>query len=183
VPEAPPAVPVEKLPPPTEPILAEKQVEPIPPLPPSPERLTPEADRTVAFRVPAEIAEPVLIDELAPAPPAPEPPPLVEGQHQKPMAATHLDSFSLAEAAEGQVYVAPPETEAGPAPEAELVQPGGAPAGPPSVVDTEWVYVIVQKAVVKMSPPVLTPEVVDELIRRLAQEITEELNAESSQAY
>jgi CheY-like chemotaxis protein len=181
--EAPPAVPIEEVPPPTEPILAEKQVEPIPSPPPSPDLVTPEADRTVAFRAPAEITEPVLVDELAAAPPVLEPPPLVEEQRRKPMVATHLDSFSLAEAAEGQVYVPPPETEAGPAPKAEVAQPGGAPAGATSVVDPEWVYAVVHKVVMKMAPPALTPELVEELVRLLSREITAELDEASSQAY
>jgi CheY-like chemotaxis protein len=180
--EAPPAVPVEELPLPTEPILAEEQVEPIPSVPPAPDLVTPEADRSVASRVPAEMAEPVLVDEVAPAALAPELPPLVEGQRRKPMAATHLDSFSLAQAAEGQVYVAPPESEAGPAPEAEVAQPGGAAAGAPSVVDPEWVYMVVHKVVMKMAPPVLPPELVAELVRILTREIMAELDA-SSQIY
>jgi CheY-like chemotaxis protein len=181
--EAPPAGPIEEVPPPTEPILAEKQAEPIPSPPPSPDLVTPEADRTVAFRAPAEITEPVLVDELAAAPPVLEPPPLIEEQRRKPMVATHLDSFSLAEAAEGQVYVPPPETEVGPAPKAEVAQPGGAPAGATSVVDPEWVYAVVHKVVMKMAPPALTPELVEELVRLLSREITAELDETSSQAY
>jgi CheY-like chemotaxis protein len=179
----PPAVPVEEAPPPTEPILAEKQVKPIHPPPPPPDLVTPEADRTVAFRVPAEIAKSVLISKPAPVPLAPEPPPLVEGERQKPMAATHLDSFSLTEAAEGQVYAAPPQTEAGPAPEAEVAQPSGAAAGAPSLIDPEWVYIIVHKVVMKMAPPALPPELVEELVRILTREITAELDAASSQVY
>jgi hypothetical protein len=99
------------------------------------------------------------------------------------MAATSLDSFSLTEAAEGQVYIAPPEAEAAPSLEAGVVQPGEAPAGPPSGVDREWVYVVVRKVVMKMAPPVLPPELVEELIRALTEEITAELNSESSQPY
>jgi CheY-like chemotaxis protein len=181
--EAPPALPVEEVPPPTEPIWAEKLVEPIPSLAPSPDLGTAEADRTMVSPAPAEIAEPVLVDELAPTPPALEPPPLVEGQRRQPMAATHMDSFPLTEAAEGQVYAAPPETEAGPAREAEAAKPSGAAAGAPSVVDREWVYVIVHRVMMKMAPPMLPPEVVEELIRVLAREITAELDAASSQNY
>jgi hypothetical protein len=96
------------------------------------------------------------------------------------MAATHLDSFSLAEAVEGQVYLAPPENEAGPTPAAEVVQPGEAPSSPPSVVDPEWVYFIVHKVVMKMAPPVFPPELVEQLVRTLTQEITSEINAASS---
>jgi CheY-like chemotaxis protein len=182
-PEAPPAVPAEEPFLPAEPALAEQQVEPLPPLRPSPELVKPAADRTLAFGVAAETAGPMLIDELAPAPPAPEPPPCVEGQQPKPMAATSLDSFSLAEAAEGQVYIAPPEAEAAPSPEARVVQPGEAPEHPPYVTHQEWVYEIVHKVVMKMAPPVLPPELVRELIRVLTEEITAELNLESSQPY
>jgi hypothetical protein len=123
----------------------------------------------------------MLIDELSP--PAPEPPPFVEGQQPKPMAATSLNSFSLAEAAEGQVYIAPAEAEAAPSPEAGVGQPGEAPEAPPSVINPEWVYVIVRKVVMKMAPPVLPPDLVGELIRVLAEEITAELNAEAAQPY
>ncbi len=87
---------------------------------------------------------------------------------------------SLAEAPEEPVYIAPPETEAASTPEPEFVQPGEAAAATPSVIDPQSVHVIVQKAVVKMSPPALSLEVVEELIRRLTEEITGELNAESS---
>jgi CheY-like chemotaxis protein len=180
--EAPPAVPAEELHAPTEPILAEKQVGPIPSLLPTSDLVTPEADRSVVSRVPAEMAEPVLVDEVVPAALAPEPPP-VEGQRQEPMVATHLDSFSLAEAAEGQVYVAPPESEAGLAPEPEIAQPGEAAAGAPSAVDPELVYMVVHKVVMKMAPPVFPPELVAELVRILTREITEELDAASSQVY
>ncbi|MGD0458423.1 MAG: response regulator [Terriglobia bacterium] len=182
-PEAPPAVVAEEPLLPTEPALAEQQVKPLPPLRPSPELVKPAADRTLASGVAAETAGPMLIDELAPAPPAPEPPPFVEGQQPKPMAATSLDSFSLAEAAEGQVYIAPPGAEAAPSPEAGVVQPGESPEHPPSVVNPEWVYVIVHKVVTKMAPPVLPPDLVGELIRELTEEITAELNSESSQPY
>ena len=167
-PQAPPGVPAE---------------EPLPPLCPSPELVKPAADRTLAFGVAAEFAGPMVIDERAPALPAPEAPPFVEGQQPKPIAATSLDSFSLTEAAEGQVYIPPPEAEAAPSPEAGVVQPGEAPEPPPSVINPEWVYVIVHKVVMKMAPPVLPPDLVRELIRVLTEEITAELNSESSQPY
>jgi hypothetical protein len=109
--------------------------------------------------------------------------PIVEGQQPKPMAATSMDSFALAEAGEGQVYVAPPEAEAAPSPEAGAVQPGMAPEPPPPVINPEWVHVIVRKVVMKMAPPVLRPELVGELIRALTEEITAELNSESPPRY
>ena len=196
VPESIPGTGVEAAPEPTQ-VAPEPTPEPIPEAAPesvlvSPESISatpleatsePAADRTLAFGVAAEIAGPMPIDELAPAPPAPEPPPFVEGQRPKPMAATSLDSFSLAEAAAGEVYIAPPEAEAAPTPEAGVVQPGEAPRHPPSVINPEWVMVIVHKVVMKMAPPVLSPELVGELIRVLTEEITAELNSEASQPY
>ena len=179
-------------------VIPEPTPEPMPEAAPEPALVSPELISETAPEAGSEqvsvVSEPVAesglplapesaIDELAPAPLAPEPPPLLDGQHRKPTAATHLDGFSLAEVAEGQIYVAPPETEAGPPPEAEVAQPGGAPAGLPSVVDQEWVYVVVHKVVQKMAPPVLPPELVEELVRILTEEITAELNAASSQAY
>ena len=180
-PEESPAVLAEEPLLPTEPALAAQQAEPLPPLRPSPEPVKPAADRTLAFGVAAEIAGPMLIDELAPAPPAPESPPFVEGHQPRPVAATSLDSFSLAEAEEGQVYIAPPEAEAAPSPEAGIVRPGESPQPPPSAINPEWVSVIVRKIVMKMAPPVLPPDLVGELIRVITEEITAELNSESSQ--
>jgi CheY-like chemotaxis protein len=128
----------------------------------------------------AESGLPLLIDELVSAHPAPELHPSGEEKHPKPKVATSLNGFSLAEAAEGRVYVAPPESEAGTPPEAEVIQPGGAPpASAPSVVGREWVYVVVRKVVLKMAPPALPAELVEELARVLTQEITSELDSPS----
>ncbi|MGO8735542.1 MAG: response regulator [Terriglobia bacterium] len=138
---------------------------------------------------------PVSVTETVhpPAEAAPEAPPavpaedlvlpIVEGQQPKPMAATCMDSSALAAAAESQVYVALPEAEAAPWPEAGAVQPGMAPEPPPPVINPEWVHVIVRKVVMKMAPPVLRPELVGELIRALTEEITAELNSESPPRY
>jgi hypothetical protein len=125
----------------------------------------------------------MLIDELAAAPPAPQPPPLVEEQQPERIAATSLDSFTLAQAAEGQVYIAPPEAAEVPATEAGVVRADQGPVPAPPMVNREWVYVVVYKVVTKMAPPVLPPDLVAELIRVLTEEITAELNSESSQAY
>jgi CheY-like chemotaxis protein len=125
----------------------------------------------VSVSAATEIAGPMLIDDLAAAAPAPEPPPFVEGQQPKPVAAT------------SQVYAAPPEAEVAPSPEAGVVRPGEGAESPPSVISREWVYVVVYKVVTKMAPPVLPPDLIAELIRVLTEEITAELNSESSQAY
>jgi hypothetical protein len=125
----------------TEPILAEKPAEPIPASTPVPGGVEP----ATATPVLAEIAEPVLIDELTSSPAAHPPHPEVEEHHAH---AHH------SEVEEHHAHA------------------------PHAAIDPEWVHVIVQKAVVKMSPPALAPEVVDELIRTLTEEIAAELNAE-----
>jgi CheY-like chemotaxis protein len=51
----------------------------------------------------------------------------------------------------------------------------GAAAGAPSVIAPAWVYVVVHKVVAKMAPPALPAEQVEEIVRRLTQEITSEL--------
>jgi hypothetical protein len=159
------------------------QAEPIPPLRPSAEVFKGAGDRGAAFGGAAEGAGPMLIDELAAARPASELPPSVEGQQPKRVAATGLDSFSLTQAAQGQVYIAPPGAEATPSPEAGVVQPGEGPEPSPSFISQEWVYVIVYKVVMKMAPPMLSPDHIAALIRELTKEITAELNSESSQPY
>jgi CheY-like chemotaxis protein len=161
------APPVAEAPPiAAEPVLVE---EPAPVAPePSPE---PATEQTLMFRAPAQIAEPVLSDELAAAAPVPEPTAVPFEEEPAPVAATSLDSFSLAEAATGQVRMAPPEAEVEPEVEA--------PAAPAVPLDPQWVYSIVRKAVAKMSPPALPPQIVEEMASKLAEEIIAELNAES----
>ena len=51
----------------------------------------------------------------------------------------------------------------------------GAAASAPSVIAPEWVYVVVHKVVAKMAPPALPAEQVEEIVRKLAQEIASEL--------
>jgi CheY-like chemotaxis protein len=196
--------------------------------------------RTMIFRAPLEIAEPVWKDETVPAPPAPEaagatalepqleaeapaaspetpveqpPPPPHFGPS---VTATSLDSFSLDDATAGQVHfaseaaeVAPVEVaHAAPAPEApatEIAPPEPAPeaastetvlpeappeaapseppaegGAPPPPLDWGLIYTVVHKVVVKMSPPALPMEAMEEMARRLADEIATEITAESS---
>ena len=160
---------VEPMPEPT--LAPEPTPEPVPEAAPEAVLVSPESITGTA---------PEATSELAPV--VSEAPVADQGQQPKPMAATSLDSFSLTEAAEGQVYIAPPEAEATPSPEAGVVQPGEATEPPTSAIKPEWVYVIVHKVVMKMAPPVLPADLVGELIRILAEEITAELNSESSQA-
>ena len=51
----------------------------------------------------------------------------------------------------------------------------GAAASTPSVIAPEWIYVVVHKVVAKLAPPVLPAEQVEEIARKLTQEITSEL--------
>jgi CheY-like chemotaxis protein len=89
------------------------------------------AERTMMFRTPVQIAEPMLSDELAPPPaavtePEPEaaPPPQAEAPAEAaPTAAWSLESYSLTEAGAGQVRFAAAEVEAaGAAPPLEAPQ-------------------------------------------------------------
>jgi len=103
---------------PAEPVFIEEQAAPPPP-PPSPP--APEFGRTMMFRL-TDIAQPVLSDEMAPAPAAAEQeaaevtaeaaataPAEPEGP---PVSAASLDSYSLSEAAAGHVRFAAREEEA-----------------------------------------------------------------------
>ncbi len=110
------ARPTRERPSPAEPVFVDEPVASAPePVAEAPKPRTPE--RTMMFRVPAEIAGPVLRDDLAPAPPATQPPPAPPGLEAGRVAATSLESFSLSEAATGQVRFASPESEGAPAAE------------------------------------------------------------------
>jgi CheY-like chemotaxis protein len=183
-----PAAPPPEMPPiPAEPVLIEEPAAPqaVPPEPPP----APPAERTMMFRMPANIAEPVLSDELAPAPP-----PVAAEAEMPPIAATTLESFSLDQATAGRVQFAAAEAEAVAAPEAALVEPEAAAvaaevsaAAPlPGVeaaaapLDAAAIFSIVRKVVMKMSPPALPTEMIEEMVRKLSDEVIAELNAESS---
>ncbi|MGD0922548.1 MAG: response regulator [Terriglobia bacterium] len=177
--EQPPAevVPTpEEAPIPAEPVLIEEAVPFAPPPPP-------ETAGTMVFRAPAEIAEPVLSDELAPAPavaeaPA-EPVPEAAPPEVPPVAATTLESFSLTEATAGQVrFAAAPEVEA--VPEAEAAAPAPAPEvaaapAPAAAIDASLIFGIVHRVVLRMAPPALPPQAIDDIVRQLADEILAEL--------
>ena len=100
---------------------------------------------------------------------------MVEAQPPEPITATHLDKISPAEAAEGQAYAAPTEIAPGPPPEAEVAQPAAAAPSSVSVIDPAWVHNVVQRVVTKMAPSVLSPELVQDLVRILTAEITADL--------
>ena len=166
---------------------------------------------TMIFRAPAEIAEPVWRDETVPPPPEPEPtsaaapespsepetpvataePPVEQpapSHLETPaVAATSLDSFSLDDAAAGQVRLTPHESEAGQTAAAEPsteTAPAETPAeipAPPPALDWAMIHSIVQQVVVRMSPPALPAEVLEGMARKIADEIASELGVASSQ--
>lgn len=173
---APEAVETPALEPPVaaDPVYVEEQAAP----PPSPE---PEAERTMMFRAPAEIAEPILSDEAESAMPALEPPPAVEPTPEPDeapaggaaFAPKTLESYTLSEAATGQVRFEAAGAEVAPEPEPF------APPAPARTVDPEQVFSIVHKVVIKMSPPALSPQMIEDIARKFADEIIAELSSES----
>lgn len=191
----------------------------------------PEPEMTMIFRAPVELAEPVLKDELAPAPPVevpppevppvavePEVPPVVAEPEPAPAAVAEPEVAATVEVAPEEaapvevasaeavapaveeaaapVEAAPVET-APPAPEAapeviETLAPAAepppaeavvaaAPAAAAPTLDPDWVYWIVRTVVVKMSPPAFSPETIEEMARKITDEITAELSSYTPQ--
>jgi len=273
-----PAAPVEAteevVPAPSEPVFIE-EAPPAVSEPPAASR----PEMTMMFRAPVEIAEPMLTDELAPAPPAEEPPPAVEPEvpavatepelvpvrvaepemaaaGEEPSASVEAvpaveveDALAAQEAVASPVEAAPPAEElapewggtqptaAEPQPAEELVpesvetQPSAAevqpaeaaapevveaaltaaepqpaeelvpesvetpspvgeaqpaeaavaPAARTSVLDPDWVFWIVRSVVLKMSPPAFSAETIEEMARKITDEITAELESYTPQ--
>jgi CheY-like chemotaxis protein len=152
---APPAEAPPEVPAPPEPVLEEEEwAVAIPPPEPEP------AERTMMFRTPVQIAEPMLSDELAPPPAAvtePEPeaalPPQAEAPAEAaPTAAWSLESYSLTEAGAGQVRFAAAEVEAaGAAPPPEAAQAPAEEA--PAVAEAEAAAPTPERA----APPEIAP--------------------------
>jgi CheY-like chemotaxis protein len=170
-----------------EPMLVEESLEPAEE--PEPES----ASRTMVFRMPVQIAEPILADYLTPAPAVAEEPPAPPEVEDAEVAASTLEGYTLSHAAAGQVSIAPPPAEepavAAPsleeaplpsAPEEETLaaieEAAPAPeAATAAVVDTDLVYWIVHNVVVRMAPPALPTSTVEELIRQITDEMINEL--------
>jgi hypothetical protein len=203
----------------TEPKLVEEEFAP----PPTPEE---PPGRTMMFRAPADIAQPIFSDEIetstpvaeAEEAPAAEPPSAVETAANPerlpaaeitpaegtPVAPRTLENYTLNEAASGQVRFAPSLAEApqeleskpaAPLPEAaeaprETVaprpkaappppEPTDEPRAPAGTIAPQQVFFIVHKIVVEMSPPALSPQMIEDIARKFADEISDELNSES----
>jgi CheY-like chemotaxis protein len=152
------------------------------------------AARTMMFRMPVQLAEPILADDSSAAPPpaeepppAPVAPPPVESPAE--IEASTLDSYSLADAASGQVSLAPPPDELptppaveepGPATSETVPEPAPAPeteaaTSAAAVLDTDLVHWIVHNVVVRMAPPALSTAQVEELIRQITDEMINDL--------
>ncbi len=151
---------------PAEPVLIEEHA--AAPPPPS----APSTERTMMFRAPAEIAQPVLSDETTASPWAVESPPPAAESAPSGAAAHTLESFSLQDATTGQVRFAASGAEVAPATEPAVAQPTRG-------IDPAQVYSIVHKVVVKMSPPALSPQMIEDMAKRFAEEITDELSSQS----
>ena len=159
-----------------EPVLIEE------PEPVAAEAEEPTSERTMIFRAPVEISEPVLSDEVGAGEVTEEPAPAEAEEEAAPVDATSLDSYSLTDATSGHVRFAPGE-ETGPAAEEEAApaeaeeaaapEPEAAPPPAPSL-DPDQIYSIVHKVVVKMSPPAFPAQAVEDMARKFTDEILSE---------
>ena len=141
---------------------------------PEPER---PAERTMMFRMPMQLAQPILADDLAPAPAPAEttPPPATEEEPAPPVSATTLESYSLTDATSGHVRFAEPETVISTTdklrPAEEPAQEMPTEAAPVQALDVELINWIVQSVVIRMAPPALRTETLDEIVKQLSDEI------------
>ncbi len=150
------------------------------------------AARTMMFRMPVQIAEPILADDMAAPAPAQEPPPPSAPDpvaSETEIAASTLESYSLNDAAAGQVSFARPTPDEATPPAVEepaaetpaasaeaAAPPAQEPAAAAAVLDTELVHWIVHNVVVRMAPPALSTSHVEELIRQITDEMINELS-------
>jgi CheY-like chemotaxis protein len=137
----------------------------------------PTPEPAMIFRAPAQIAEPVLQDELAPQPPGQGQAPAAMGPNSATEGAGSLDSFSQPDAAAGQIRFG--TNELGVAPPDESV-PVEAPTVAPKP-DWGFVYSIVYKVVARTASPDSPAETIEEMARNLTNEVFAELIAAWSQ--
>lgn len=143
-----------------EPSASERRAEPAPETPES----------TLQFHSPADIAPPVLSEEVeagseSVSGPTTEPP-FEPGE--PPAARETLESYTLSEAAQGQVRFGAAAATSHAAEEERL-------AAPPPALDRGRVYDIVHKVVAKMSPPAFPAQAIEEMARKFTDEILSEL--------
>lgn len=142
-----------------------------------------DADRTVLFMNPIEVADPVMQDETMVMPSAetseeksPEPavseiPPEAPspGEEDASISATSLEKFSLEDAVEGNVRLGSAEPEAG---ESQPVEKAAAaePAPGPQSIDLETIRSVVERTVLRMMP-----EITEEVVERVTEALKSEL--------
>ncbi len=142
-----------------------------------------DADRTVLFMNPIEVADPVMQDETMVMPSAeiseeksPEPAvseipleaPSPEGEDAS-ISATSLEKFSLEDAVEGNVRLGPVGPEAGESQPVEKA-PTAEPVPGPQSIDLETVRSVVERTVLRMMP-----EITEEVVERVTEALKSEL--------
>ena len=163
--------------------------------PPSPAEEEPlVAGTTMLFHTPSEVAEPMLFEE-ATGGPAPQEFAVPLAQPEGPaVAATALESFSLQNpeseqepfAAAEALSVKDTEPRRSVAGESAVRQAHrhersrmvAPPPAAPKTLDAEQVFAIVHRVVVNMSPPALSAQIVEDIARRFADELIQELRSE-----
>lgn len=173
------------------PVTEEAATHPEPMLVEEPSEAPPENEeepvaRTMMFRMPVQLAEPVLADDSVATPPQPEEPPPPEAP---PAEAAFSEAYPQAGAEPEEALPPPPPPEpsapmsmeeqtpesAGPAPEISPAAAEEAAQASAGVVDTELVHWIVHNVVVRMAPPALSTAQVEELIRQITDEMINDL--------
>ncbi|MGH8649956.1 MAG: hypothetical protein ACREUP_11740, partial [Burkholderiales bacterium] len=137
------------------------------------------------FRMPVQLAEPVLADDSTATPPQIEELPTPA---EPPAEEVMSESYSGAVAESVEVSPPPPEPitpapiEEEPAPEGVAPESEAPPVaaeeaaqGAAAVLDTELVHWIVHTVVVRMAPPALSTTQVEELIRQITDEMINDL--------
>ncbi|HET7840446.1 MAG TPA: response regulator [Terriglobia bacterium] len=124
----------------------------------------------------------IALPEPEPEPPAPEPPARVAAEPE----VTLPEPVTPAAAAPPEIAQSEAPSSEAPAPEAVAAPPEEPAAPAPAevaprakTVDEAQVFSIVHKVVLKMSPPALSPQMIEDIARRFADEITAELKSES----
>ncbi len=137
--------------------------------PPEPEVAAPEPPARTVSEPEVILEEPVVPAAHEPEVTLPEPGAEVPAPEAEAMAAEPP-------APETETAAAPPEE---PVAQAEPAPPPAEVAAPAATVDEAEIFSIVHKVVLKMSPPALSPLMIEDIARRCADEIVAELKSKS----
>jgi CheY-like chemotaxis protein len=158
------------------PVLIEEQA--APPVEMGPPEPPPEP--TTIFHALKDIAQPIVSEELEPAEAVAEIPhaePLHPPATEPPLAAKAVESYTPEAVVAGEVRVESTGSEIVREAHPEVAPP---PPAPPAMLDRERIYAIVHKVVVKMSPPAMTDQMIEEIAHKFAAEISAELDSQPS---